>query len=336
MFIFVDESGNFTLANQANSWCVVAAYVVPEHRRQSVRRLISEIHKMGKGAGSETKCKDLSEAQYIWFLTELKKLDGLVFAIATDVGMNRPHAIEHHRDLQAKNIIEHRDKMNYEEGRDSLTKFSMQVNQLSIPLYMQTSLQVSLFHRILTQATLYYAQRHPPALGNFRWRVDQKNTKKDLPNSYENIFLRMLAPAIQSRSLREKLLVLESADYRHFSRFEYPPGKQPNYLKEIYGIENIGGPDLRKIIWENFQYVDSAKDPGVQIADLLAGGIRRLLRGNYVEEAKISELLGANMVQAIDRESPLQFASLDQVGELPDRIQIIANSITRAAKGMLK
>ena len=42
----------------------------------------------------EVKLKSISEAQYFDFLSELRELDGVVYAVATDAGLNKPEEVK--------------------------------------------------------------------------------------------------------------------------------------------------------------------------------------------------------------------------------------------------
>ena len=259
--------------------------------------------------GAETKSKHLTEDQYIWFLQELEKLGGLAFSVAVDVGLHRPEAIELHRNKQAEKVIEHQGKMRHEVARHGLMDLSEQIRSLPIQLYTQLICQLELFHAILKLSPLYFVQRHPSSLANFRWRLDQKDR---VPTKYEDAFRKILPVILQTMSLTDPMLMLEGADYRHFSRFDYPLGEEPTYLKDDYGIESKGGSNVGQIIREDFRLVDSATTSGVQVADLIAGGIFRLFRGRFKAEEKIALLLGANMVQALKGDTPVGLISLDQ------------------------
>ncbi len=331
MYIFVDESGTFTHSTNLDSWCVVAAYVTPEHRRQEVEVLIRQTRSIGN-SGAETKRKHLSDDQYIWFLTELQKLDGLAFAVAVDVGLHRPEALIHHRNRQADKIVEHRDKMIHESGRQSLDALSREIRDLPPQLYTQLICQLELFHNILKRAPLYFVQRHPPALGHFRWRLDRK---AKVPTAYEDAFRKILPAVLQTMSLTDPMIMLVGANYRHFSRFDYQPGDEPTYLKDTYGIKSGEGSNIGKMIQEDFKLVDSNTTPGVQVADLLAGGIRRLLRGECQEERKIALLLGSNMVQLLKHEIPIGMISLDQSAVASERIKNIFHLMSSSGRPML-
>lgn len=331
VYIFVDESGTFTHSSNLDSWCVVAAYVAPEHRRQGIDALMHQTRTIGNH-GAETKLKHLSESQYVWFLTELRKLDGLVFAVAVDVGLHHPKAVIQHRDGQADKVVEHRDKMIHESARRGLDDLASEIRALPAQLYTQLICQLELFHKVLTRAPLYFVQRHPPTLGHFRWRLDRK---AKAPTAYEEAFRKILPAILQSMSLSDPMIMLEGADYRHFSRFDYPPGDEPTYLKDTYGVESKGGSNIGKMIREDFKLADSATTPGIQVADLVASGIRRLLRGRFQAEQKIALLLGANMVQQLRNETPVVMVSLDKSAIVSERTARLTHMMATSGRPML-
>lgn len=283
--------------------------------------------------GAETKLKHLSEEQYIWFLRELEKLGGLAFAVAVDVGLHRPELIALHRDQQAEKVIEHRQIMLHAAARQGLTDLSELIRSLPVQLYTQLICQLKLFHKVLTLATLYFVQRHPPSLANFRWRLDQKAR---VPTDYELAFRKILPVILQTMSLEDPMLMLKEADYSYFSRFNYPPGEKPTYLKDQYGIETgEEGSNIGQMIREDFQLADSAATPGIQIADLIAGGIRRLLRGGFNDEESIARMLGTNIVQPFKGGTPIDLITLDQTGRIPPRVAHLMQLMTSTARPMM-
>lgn len=331
MYIFVDESGTFTNSKKLDAWCVVSAYVAPEHKRRSINDLINRIRTIGNH-GAETKLKNLSEDQYVWFLEELRCLGGLAFAVAVDVGLHRPDAVVRHQDGQANKIVEHREKMKHESARQDIDDLAAEIRSLPSQLYTQLICQVELFHKVLTRAPLYFVQRHPPTLGYFRWRLDQK---AKVPTAYEKAFQKILPAILQSKSFSDPMIMLEGADYSHFSRFDYPSGEKPTYLKEQYGIDVEEGSNIGKIVLTDFKLADSATTPGLQIADLLASGIRRLFRGGFKSEEKIAVLIGSNMVQQMQREYPIKLVSLDKTAAVSKHSAHLIHLMSSSTRPML-
>ena len=102
--------------------------------------------------------------------------------------------------------------------------------------------------------------------------------------------------------------MLEGADYSALSRFEYPENKAPEYLQRDYGFElgrEAPGLNIGKVMREDIQFVDSQKNHGVQVADLLAAGVRRVLRLGFKRNDQAAELLGSLMPQREKDQPPV-------------------------------
>jgi hypothetical protein len=136
------------------------------------------------------------------------------------------------------------------------------------------------------------------------------------------------------------MIFLKGEDYSYFRRFEYEPGTAPDYLRKIYGIEigprGTNGINLGKLVNEDFQYVDSATASGVQIADLLASGIRRVLRHNFDNVEKVAVAIGANLLQAAKGETSIRLLSLDQEGVVDEPAAKLIHLMGKSSLPMLK
>jgi len=324
MNICIDESGSFVHSSSDDSWNCVAAYIYPEvHKRkilEEVRRLLVHHGKIGQ---REVKLRDLTEAEYTDFLTRLGRWDGVLYAVATDAATNTPGVVTEHQQDQTRKILEHVDKMKYEGGREVLRTLARRVSELSHHLYVQMICQIQLVKQILQSALIYFVQRYPQTLSRFRWKIDQKNSTL---TSYEQAYKLVLPAFVQSASLREPITMLEGENYRWFDRFYYPKGEEPTYLRDDYGI-NIGDDGRRKLnvgklVREHVRFVDSRSDAGVQVADLLASGLRRCLRGQFVDNDRVASLIGRLTVQREYNQVPVKLVSLGQeergVGEVAE------------------
>jgi|LakWasMet22_HOW5_FD_contig_21_185396_length_1170_multi_5_in_0_out_0_1 hypothetical protein len=82
----------------------------------------------------------------------------------------------------------------------------------------------------------------------------------------------------------------------------------------MYGIEIDDGDDRKlnvgQFVREDVRFVDSKTDAGVQIADLLASGLRRCLRGQFADNEYVASLIGSLMVQREYNNVPVQLISL--------------------------
>ena len=317
MNIFVDESGSFVSASKEGSWNSIVAYMAPEFERRRLDDALKNLKRAARATPKrELKIRDVLEEDYFMFLRRLGRLNGTLFSVATDAGLNTDLEIRHHRTNQADRIIAHKEKMLHESGRRSLQSLSDQVRNLSPQLYIQLQCQVLLISSVIRYGTLYFAQRYPKSLGRFRWRIDQKNSTR---TEYEKAFLTMTPPMLQSITLKDPLPMLEGADYTAFSRFEYPEGEAPTFLQEVYGIEktgDAGGLNIGKLIREDLEFVDSEYSLGVQVADLLAAGIRRLLRLRFNDNRHAAQLLGGLTPRRETGTPPVHLLGFSQVEQL--------------------
>ena len=304
MNIFIDESGSFVSAPTVGSWNSIVAYVTPEFER---RRMSDVLLNLKRSAGvshkTELKLRAVRDRDYFNFLRALAPLGGILFSVATDAGLNQDAEIEDHRTNQAERIIRHKDKMIYESGRRSLQDLSDSMKSLSPQLYVQLQCQLILVSAVIRYGTLYFVQRYPRTLGRFRWRVDQKNVARTV---YEQVLLDITPGFLQTIALHEPMPMLRGADYSALRRFEHPDGLAPTYLQTVYGLESCGdAPPLNigKVVQEDFRFVDSKTSPGIQIADLLAAGLRRCLRLEF-RDNRLAALLLARLMPDRERGKP--------------------------------
>ncbi|MBA4328966.1 MAG: hypothetical protein C0428_12125 [Polaromonas sp.] len=262
--------------------------------------------------------------QYFQFLEDLAKLNGVVFAAATEMSLNSPDLASHHQSMQAEAVVKYKEKMLHESMRQALTDLSNAVKKLPPNLYAQLMFQITLFHDVVARGVLYFVQRFPQTLGEIRWRVDQKDV---IPTEYEKVFRRMLPAILQSISMREPIMMVQGFDYSYLKNYEFPPGEKPTFLQSTYNLPDADGLDLGKMVGGNFKFVDSKKVIGVQIADLLASGIRRFLKSEFLDNDTAAMLLGRLTVQAQKSKLPLKLVALstDAIvkGSLAKRLKLL-------------
>ena len=306
MYSFLDESGSFVSAPNENAWNVIVAYMMPERDWSRMQRAVTALQ-LAAGARQrcEIKLREVKEGDYFNFLDHLSQLHGILFAVATDAGLYGIAQIEEHREIEAQEIVRHVHLMRHETGRQELRNLSDCVRNLSPQLYIQLKCQVVLIDTVIRDGTLYYVQRFPEELGKFYWRIDQKHSTK---TEYEGAFEMLTPPWLQTLSLGNPLIMLKGADYGAFNRFEYPEGKAPTYLKTVYGIDTgrVGGINIGQLMREDLKFVDSKEDHGIQVADLLAAGVRRCLRARFNNNQRAAQLLGRLLLQGGSNGPPIR------------------------------
>lgn len=321
-----------------DSWNCIVAYVTPESERKRIQGVLTCL-KQATGASykNEIKLRNIREKDYFNFLARLGKFNGVLFTVATDAGQNHIADVMIHREVQAAKIAEHKDPMHYENGHLAVEKLSNQVRGLSPQLYVQLVCQVRLISLIVRYGILYFAQRFPKSLGKFRWRIDQKNS---IRTEYERAFETLTPALLQTISLGEPLLMLRGTDYSAFQRFNYPDGETPTYLETVYGIDiKHEGPALNigQLIHEDLNFVDSKANQGVQVADLLATGIRRCLRMEFSDNLTAARLLGSLMVQRQANEPPVWLLGFSEAEErVGIRAEKLIHVMRRNCRPMLR
>lgn len=310
MNIFIDESGSFVNSKQEGAWNSVVAYVSPEPDKKKVKTVLKRLKRACQVKSSfEIKLKHVKEQDYFDFLKDLSSLSSVLFCTITDAGCNHLNDVVQHQDQQVKSVLFHIDKMKYEGGRQGVQCLSEQLQNLSPQLYVQLYCQVNLIFDTVGRLIPYFIQRKPNALRRFRWRIDQKNESK---TEFEDAFEKITPALLQTLSFDEPLIMIKGYDYRHLAPYLYQEGEAPAYLKEVYGVEVNSGLNIQKVVREDIKFVDSKRSVGIQIADLLASGVRRCLRGGFKQNNKAAFLLGTLMVQAMHNEPPLNIIAFKE------------------------
>ncbi len=302
MNIFIDESGSFVNSHKADSWNCVVAYVMPERDKIKSKKILASLKSRLGSSKNEIKLRDIPENDYFQFLANLEKLNCILFAVATDAGQNKPSDISTHQNLQVEEIRENIPRMKHETGKQAIQILSDQIENLSFQLYVQLYCQVNLIFDVVSRAILYFVQRDPRTLRRFKWRVDQKNTTKI---DFEDTFEKITPALLQSMSLEKPLIMLHGADYSALAPYIYAENEVPTYIEEATGINITNAINIGKLVRDNLEFEDSNKSEGIQIADLLASGLRRCLRNEFNRNQVAAQLLGRLMLQGQDRTPPI-------------------------------
>jgi hypothetical protein len=266
---------------------------------ESARKAISNAVRktrlaVGAAPNEEVKLNRLDERTYLVFLDALDRKDILLFSTATDAGLNSLDRIARHQKMQVQSVRENIPRMKYEGGRLGVQLLSDQLEALSPQLYVQLICQVNLLHDVLRRSINYFAQRQPGTLREFRWRIDQKNNAKP---TFEEAFEKIAPVLLQTRSIREPMEWVRGFNYSYMKLYEFVQGKAPDFLQTEYGLPEMDAINIQKIIRGNIEFVDSKSLDGIQAIDLLASGLRRLLRGEFSDNIGIASAIGRLTLQ---------------------------------------
>lgn len=312
MLIAIDESGSFVRSTSPGSWCVVAGYTYTERRKTANLEALHALKKKySRSLNEEVKLKNVTEMDYFSFLQQLSKAGGALFAVATDAAMADADAITVHRDVQAERIRINIPKMKYEGGKLGIATLANELQSLSLQLYVQLVCQVVLLSDLLRRSLLFYVQRDPLTLRRFVWRIDQKNTEK---SKFETAFEKVAPGLLQSESFDDPAIFMTDADYSYFRHFEFTADEYPQYLRDELDHKPESSVNIGKILRDDMKFPDSKTEPSIQIADLLAAGVRRCLRGEFVDNTRAAALLGKLMVQNVTQKPPISLVHLSEHG----------------------
>lgn len=334
MNIYVDESGSFVNSTTLGSWNVVVALTAAETGRKVIAEAVRGVRRAaGAGPTEEVKLYRLDERAYLQFLDAMQHQDLAVFATATDAGLNSFERVERHKTMQVAKIREVIPRMRYEEGRLGVELLASQVESISPQLYVQLVCQVNLLHDVIDRAINYFAQRRPATLREFRWRIDQKNSTL---TTFDDAFEKIAPALLQTRSIREPFAKVEGFDYRAMKAYEFEDGKAPAYLQAEYGLPEMEGFNIQKIVRGNLEFVDSESLDGVQAVDLIASGLRRLLRENFSDNIGIARALGRLFVQAKRGSSSISLTTMaaEETVASPHVVDMV-RAINASSKQML-
>jgi hypothetical protein len=234
MNVFIDESGSFASASNEGAFNAIAALALPEISRRGLIGTLGELKStLGRPAKSEIKINEISENIYIAFLKKLSKLNGALFSVVTDAGLNSPLLVADHQRRQVESVLKHIDKMKYEGGRRGVELMATQLENLSPQLYVQLYCQIQLMYEVVSQSISYFVQRNPNTLNEFRWRIDQKNY---IRTDFEYAFEKLSPAFLQTMSIEKPLFRVKEFDYSGLKRYEFPDGKMPAYLNDTYHL----------------------------------------------------------------------------------------------------
>lgn len=314
MISYIDEAGTFVSKGASkNSWCTVACYSHPEFEKRKLAELLKKLKlQAGFTYDSEVKLKNISENSYIRFLEDLSQLNGALFCVATDSNFNSIDKINSHKDSTTKSILRGQNEMKYDGGREGMKILYKQLNGLPEQLYVQFHCQSILLSSFMDRGIAFYIQRYPNSLRNFRWRYDAKDLLKI--TNFEDSFQKFVPALLQAYSIKNPSVLLDWCDYSPMKRYICDT---PDYLVEsVPELEGQGGFDIQKIVRDDIQFINSKSSSGIQVVDLLASGLRRLLRLEFSNNLLVAKKLGKLFLQEKGNDSPISLIAFDRDFEI--------------------
>ena len=280
MFVFIDESGIFVTTDELKpSISCVAALAVTESHYDDISNTFELLVASWNLDGKEPKGRTLDESQVADTIAILKRYDVVLKVAAIDIGLHLPSEIQEHRALQCEKVTENVTKHHNPQLVEELNALKQRLSGLSLQLFLQAVMMVEVVDSVIRSTLLHYALTTPEALGAFRWVIDAKDDKKR--TAYEDLWLTIVSPALQSKSLQSPFIHLEGCDYSYFERFcNRDRPEPPAHLRSAVRHHEVPfrSSDGRKIM-EDLQFSDSRNSVGLQLVDILANAFRRACNG---------------------------------------------------------
>lgn len=284
MHIFIDESGGFARsATRPHSISCVGAAIIPGRNLDRIER---QFHKLARGwplaKCDEVKGKLLSEVHISELCDLLSQFEVLFEASVMDMSLCDDSDIDLHKKNQAEGMTNALTKDHHPTVVDALWEFRRTLEQMPSQLYAQACAMTDVVWKALQHGQLYFCQRFPGELAQFRWVIDAKN--KNRITNYEEWWKTNVMPLVQSRSEREPLTHLQGGDYSAFQRkFPYVP--IPEHLQPTAPSGcSSRAINVSAIFGRAMEFATSETYLGLQIADVLTNALRRGLSGRLQKE----------------------------------------------------
>jgi hypothetical protein len=278
MYVFIDEAGNFQVPTPSHKVSCVAALVVPEPFAATLFRKFRRLVSPWRGSAREVKGSQLDERQVAEVVRLLRRFDVLVFCVCVDMGLHTDSMLQEHKQKQSEAFLRALTGRASPEMRAHVVGLAARTRSLSNQLYAQGVVLQELVAEAFRWSTLYYVQRIPKTLGEFRWVIDAKDRAI---TTYERLWMDAVSGLQQTRSLTFPLITMEGADYSAFSKFERVLPEAPRHLAHL--VDDPAAPfdcvDIDRILKTNLKFADSHRYAGLQLVDILATSIRRACNG---------------------------------------------------------
>lgn len=289
MFIYIDESGNFTQPSQStHAYSCVGALTIPSRYHGQVLKSFNRLKRQWHCNGKEPKGKDLQEKQIASVIELLLAGKSKFHICATDMYFNTPDSIQAFKIIQADRLLANITDQHQPTLIKQTKDFNLKMKALSNQLFVQLYMMIVLISKHLQDAVIHYALSDPAELGEFRWTVDRKGTTK---TTYEDLWISLLSPFIQSRQFssdpNDRIFCVSEGDYSYFEKFCDRISKWPEHLparrNKTESANGINVIRLSRILNDSFALGDSAVTPGLQLADIVTNAFKRAISGRLQE-----------------------------------------------------
>ena len=98
----------------------------------------------------------------------------------------------------------------------------------------------------------------------------------------------------------------------------------------------MDGLNVQKLFRGNLKFVDSVASEGVQVADLLASGLRRALKGNFDNPIRVAKAIGKLCVQNVRGHQAINLISFGEERPVPEFTSSVVQQLDRECQQFIR
>jgi len=283
--VFIDESSNFAPGTDVGVLC---SLTLPTKSIGQIRRKISWLSQSWPHNNGELKGGLLNKAHLISLVEILYQYDAILHCCAIDVSKEAQGEVSQHKNRQCEGLTKYLVPEHHPNFVKEVWDLRHKLEKMPNQLYLQCILLSTLVWSTAEYAALYFSQRRPKELGEFRWLIDAKDPTKI--SNQEEWWRDTLGPLTESHSRQKPFGVFRDIGF-NYSYFD----KSFLFEKDMWlpdaPREIVKGYDTRKLITDRVSFIDSKSDILIQAIDILASFMRRVL-AEEITDPKIIECLG--------------------------------------------
>jgi hypothetical protein len=282
MLFFFDESGDFAFPEDRFDSYTQAAVICPETRLAGLDAFVAE--RCARWGISELHAASLSGGQRLRVCRYIAQSDLQLAAYATDTELVTRSSLATWRELQARTLRRNLgwyrsqggDVPEIESWMHARAKSSQYATRISDTEFVQATLFVELIFAAFQKSLLFYfGDEWQDAFQSFRFVLDGKLPGKLGPG--EKFLQHTLVPVLGSNARFQIALVdaWRDAEPPHpfIARFETAGGWSGSSRRRV----DDDVINLTAIFEHGLEFVASSRNPGIQLADVVANAVRRAI-----------------------------------------------------------
>lgn len=281
MRIYIDEAGTFIQPRTKPHFCLVLALIIPGASEAALFYEFLRLRDQWPRPRVEIKGSRLDESQVAQVAELLIRHGAIAEFYAVDMAAHPADVIEQLKRAQGHELTAHITDEHKPAIVEHFRKLAETLRRIPNQLFVQFFLTILLIFETLQTATLYFVQRIPSELGQFRWTIDRKDRTI---TEMEQLWTTLILPFSESRFNRQAFQRLQGADYSHFSKYQISSTtadeammRHLEWLRSTYDLPEgeLRVIDAKRLLAEEVVFADSMANLGLQLADITASVFRR-------------------------------------------------------------